>query len=81
MSLCVWARLWKNYSPERALPNLVRALEMCTEMGMAGTPWNPRGWGQSFKKLRESRGDGSQSCGVPAGMEKTMQESRGVERA
>ena len=42
---------------------------------------NPRGWGQSFKKLRESRGDGSQSCGVPAGMEKTMRESRGVERA
>ena len=42
---------------------------------------NPQGWGQSFKKLRESRGDGSQSCGVPAGMEKTMRESRGVERA
>ena len=65
MSLCVWARLWKNYSPERALPNLVRALEMCTEMGMAGTPWNPR----------ETRRDGDKvlkSCGNPAGMKVSL---------
>ena len=40
-------------------------LEVCRGMGTTGIPQNPREWVQIS---REYRGDGTETCGVPAGM-------------
>ena len=59
-----------NTFPDRVATMFVRTVDVCTGMGTAGIPRNPRISPRVWVSvLREYRGNGSDNCGIPAGMD------------